>query len=90
MSDGTARGTYPLADASTNYADGSGFYAGLAAAGSRLLFSADGEFATGTELWSTDGTFAGTERIADFSASSVGSNPEALTIAAGRIFFTAD
>lgn len=55
-------------------------------AGDRLFFVAPA--GTGTELWTTDGTSAGTRRV-----SSIGSRPstlEGLVAAGNRIFFSAD
>ena len=90
VSDGTPRGTAPVADLSTNYISGFGFYAGLATLGSRVLFSADGPLAVGGQLWSTDGTSGNTEELVDFSVGSMGSAPDSLTFLGQGLFFSAD
>jgi ELWxxDGT repeat protein/cysteine-rich repeat protein len=68
---------------------GGSFPAELIDAGSRLFFRADdGE--TGRELWTSDGTAAGTRLVADLRPGSAGSAPAALTALGGRVFFTAE
>ncbi len=53
-----------------------------------LFFTADdGSF--GRELWQTDGTSAGTERVADIQPGANGSFPYALTEAGTNLFFVA-
>lgn len=61
----------------------------LGAAGGRLFFSA-WEEATGYELWSSDGSAAGTERITDINPGSGDSFPFAITGIGERLFFLAD
>ena len=53
-----------------------------------LFFAADG--GQGRELWSSDGTAAGTVRVADIHAGPAGSSPASLTNVDGTLFFTAD
>jgi large repetitive protein len=84
-SDGTAEGTYQVAD--VNPGPG-GSSPSLAVWGGRLFFSAD-DGTSGRELWTSDGTAAGTFRVADISPGPSGSLPEAFTVAAGSLFFTA-
>ena len=57
--------------------------------GGTLYFSAhDG--ASGRELWKSDGTEAGTVRVKDIRAGSVGSSPRDLTNVGGMLYFKAD
>jgi ELWxxDGT repeat protein len=56
--------------------------------GDRILFSF--EDASGRELWSSDGTAAGTARVADILPGPASSNPRALTPIAGFVFFVTD
>jgi ELWxxDGT repeat protein len=44
----------------------------------------------GTELWRTDGTPGGTERVTDVCAGTCGSRPNTITVHAGRAYFVAD
>jgi len=59
----------------------------LTEAGGRLFFTADG--GDGRELWTTDGTAAGTQ-TADLSPGSEDSDPSGLTRVGGALFFVAD
>jgi ELWxxDGT repeat protein len=44
----------------------------------------------GPELWSSDGTAAGTRLEIDLAAGATGSSPTDLTLAGDRLFFVAD
>jgi ELWxxDGT repeat protein len=56
--------------------------------GGRLYF--DGrDAAHGAELWSTDGTAAGTQLVTDISPGAEDSTPRELTVFAGRLWFSA-
>ena len=55
----------------------------------RIYFSAKTE-ENGQELWSTDGTVGGTQRIKDIFAGEAGSKPGWLTHAGNAIYFTAN
>ena len=43
----------------------------------------------GVELWSTDGTFAGTTLVRDIYAGTFSSSPSNLTVFNGKLYFTA-
>lgn len=54
-----------------------------------LYFSArDG--VTGEELWRSDGTAGGTERVADIQSGAGDSRPDAFTVFDGRLYFSAE
>lgn len=57
--------------------------------GTRAFFAAD-DGVSGRELWSTDGTTAGTVRVGDLRPGAAGSNPRDLVTAGTRLFFLAD
>ncbi|HEY0513556.1 MAG TPA: ELWxxDGT repeat protein [Thermoanaerobaculia bacterium] len=89
-SDGTAPGT-TLVRASGFPSDPYDAAYGEAAAlpGGPLFFVLrDAE--AGGELWKSDGTAAGTVRVADILPGSQGSNPHRLTPAGDRLYFVAD
>ncbi|HSY51697.1 MAG TPA: ELWxxDGT repeat protein [Thermoanaerobaculia bacterium] len=56
--------------------------------GSRIFFSA--RTTVGTELWSTDGTAAGTALVADINVGSSSSNPSQFVNVNGRLLFNAN
>jgi ELWxxDGT repeat protein len=89
-SDGSAAGTGQLrsfvADSSSS---GDVLASGLTVFGDRLYFAADdGEH--GRELWTSDGTAAGTALLLDVYPGAFSSGPSWLTVAGGRLWFTAD
>jgi ELWxxDGT repeat protein len=55
----------------------------------RLFFSADNGV-SGTELWVSDGTAAGTGLVKDINPGSGSSEPDYLTVVGSRIFFSAN
>ncbi|HSF41173.1 MAG TPA: ELWxxDGT repeat protein [Thermoanaerobaculia bacterium] len=57
--------------------------------GDWIYFAASDPF-HGEELWRTDGTADGTERVADLCPGPCGSSPYGITALAGRLFFSAD
>ena len=61
----------------------------LAAVGDRLFFVYD-DAEHGKELWTSDGTSAGTRLVADIHPGEAGSNPFALVESGGRLVFMAD
>ena len=61
----------------------------LAVHAGRLYFAAD-DGASGRELWRTDGTDAGTSRVADIVPGPAGSDPLRTLSAGGLLYFTAE
>ncbi|WP_182864638.1 ELWxxDGT repeat protein [Stieleria mannarensis] len=59
------------------------------AAEGRVYFVVN-EATTGEELWSSDGTAAGTAMVQDLNGGNVGSDPRDLTAFNGRVYFSAD
>jgi ELWxxDGT repeat protein len=55
----------------------------------RLFFSADNGI-SGTELWVSDGTAAGTNLVKDLNPGNAGSAPDYLTVVGNRVFFSAN
>jgi ELWxxDGT repeat protein len=89
-SDGSAAGTAQVrsfvVDSSSS---GDVLAGGLTVFGDRLYFAAnDGEH--GRELWTSDGTAAGTAMLLDVFPGAFSSGPSWLTVAGGRLWFTAD
>lgn len=62
----------------------------LTTVGSRVFFRRLGEGAPGTELWSTDGSVAGTRLVKDIAPGLASSIPDVLLAAHGRVWFTAN
>ncbi len=58
--------------------------------GSGVSYFAAADPAHGTELWRSDGTPGGTERLTDICAGRCDSQPAAITVRAGRVFFKAN
>lgn len=81
-SDGTTEGTFLLAPSRTVSSEGPLLI------GERVFFvGRDDTF--GQELWVTDGTVAGTLRVADLNPATGGSNPDQLTALGERVLFVA-
>ncbi|WP_408890169.1 ELWxxDGT repeat protein [Myxococcus faecalis] len=62
----------------------------LVAFNGKLYFSAGSGLPEGEELWVSDGTTEGTRRVKDVRPGAVGSEPTALAVAGGRLYFAAD
>jgi ELWxxDGT repeat protein len=60
----------------------------LTALGSKVFFSATSPN-YGNELWSSDGTAAGTRMVADINPGAASSMPEYLTVDGTSLFFVA-
>ena len=89
-SDGTALGTTLLkssGDPSDTY--DAPYKEAVALPGGPLFFILS-DVAAGAELWKSDGTVAGTVRVADIAPGTTGSNPHQLTAAGSRVYFTAN
>ena len=96
-SDGTTAGTalvkdiYPgmSLDPNTGYdTPNASNPAGLTSVNGLLFFSARAD--TGTELWQSDGTAAGTVLVADINPGSASAAPVGLTAVNGTLYFSAD
>jgi MYXO-CTERM domain-containing protein len=92
ISDGTSAGTRLLVD--TWPAANIGFFgppapSNFTAYGSQVLFTASSEN-QGQELWTTDGTTAGTSLVKDVHPGQQGSVPVGLTPFAGKVYYAAD
>ncbi|GMU63902.1 MAG: hypothetical protein AMXMBFR36_01760 [Acidobacteriota bacterium] len=91
-SDGTAAGTYLLADLCPGLCGAEAFgsaYGRMAAVGKQIFFTAD-DGVHGTELWVTDGTAAGTRMVSDVRRGPLSSRPSALGSFEGQLYFGAD
>jgi ELWxxDGT repeat protein len=90
--DGTELGTTLVKDINT-YADGGGTYGSnpnhFTALGGFLYLQAD-DGTTGTELWRTDGTEAGTTSVKDINPGASSSYPQSLTALGGFLYFSAN
>jgi ELWxxDGT repeat protein len=91
-SDGTAAGTLLLVDTNPGASGGPNgppLPGNFTTFGDIVLFTATDRKA-GNELWKTDGTIAGTQRLIDLHPGLQWSVPVGLTPFAGRVFFAAD
>jgi ELWxxDGT repeat protein len=66
-----------------------GFPQGMTSFGGKTFFQAWGDDNTGTELWVTDGTQAGTSMLKDIWAGPGSSNPGSFVSTGTKLFFTA-
>ena len=80
--DGTAGGTVRLSNL-----DFHPFIDSLTAVGNRLFFSADD--GNGQDLWTSDGTVAGTRLVKEIRPGVFGSRPDWLTTYKGKLYFSA-
>ena len=87
--DGSAGDTVPLATLPVAFPEYVTSRREPTVVGGRVYFRASDE-AHGEELWSTDGTRAGTALVADVAPGPASSSPNGLTAAAGRLVFAAD
>ncbi|MGB9633496.1 MAG: ELWxxDGT repeat protein, partial [Chloroflexaceae bacterium] len=92
ISDGTAEGTFLVRDMRAGPDDFVGLWdpaISIAVAGDALFFVGD-DGVHGHELWTSDGTAAGTRLVRDLRVGAPGAMPRNLTPAHGRLFFSAD
>jgi ELWxxDGT repeat protein len=86
-SDGSPGGTLLVKDINPGSPAGIGsFWAGFCAIGSTIYFTAD-DGSSGSELWKSDGTTAGTVRVADITSGPAGSSINELTAVGTTLFF---
>lgn len=85
-----AQTPYLVKDINTTYSNStaSSLPSDFAALGGRVFFSAT-TAAAGTELWSTDGTSAGTSMVADIIPGTGSSSPGSLMVVNGVLLFNA-
>lgn len=90
ITNGVKREMKILADINTdNSVNPSSFPEGLTSVGDLLYFSAN-DIEHGTELWSTDGTEAGTAMVKDIYSGSASSDPASLTALGTNLYFSAE
>ena len=89
-SDGTAAGTMLLKSSQPFPYDFLASTGEIAAPAGGPVFFVQTDPETGAELWKSDGTAAGTVRVADIAPGPAGSHPRLLTAAAGRLYFVAN
>jgi ELWxxDGT repeat protein len=92
VSDGSADGTSLVKRINPyEYGGGLRFLSDLTALGDRLYFFADDGSGAGKELWSSDGSAAGTAMVRDINPALNGSGvSRGLVAAGGRLWFAAD
>lgn len=90
VSDGTEAGTKRLADVSPGSANGvyTSSPAPVVVGGSAYFVATSPT--TGTELWKTDGTAAGTGIVKDIFPGAATSSPSSLRATNGKLYFSAD
>jgi ELWxxDGT repeat protein len=90
VSDGTPAGTVLVYDFATPSLVGlHGVTRFLAGGDGQIFFAAD-DLVTGEELWHSDGTTIGTQRVADLNVGPLGANIGANLLSQGRLLFAAD
>ena len=88
--DGTDAGTQAVANLQDiNFGTPDASARPLAVLSGRLVFGAD-DRVSGNELWSSDGTSAGTELVSDIHPGADASLPAELTLVGDALFFTAE
>jgi len=86
--DGTSTLLLPATASGFEIHPGLSYPANFTQIGNDIFFTAnDGEY--GTELWKTDGTFAGTYMVKDIAPGSASSRPKQLVVMGGVLYFFA-
>src|SRR3954452_17574863 len=88
-SDGTPAGTVRVKDFNPSTPGAYSTLTLLTAVNDRLFFTAPDPDGTNNELWTSDGTDAGTHRVKDISPGNFSSDPYWLTSFNGSLYFTA-
>jgi ELWxxDGT repeat protein len=91
--DGTEAGTVLVKDirpGSDSSIEKASHWGGFTVAVGGTLFFVANDGASGTELWKSDGTAAGTVLVKDIAPGSLGSGPFWLTRVSNRVYFAAD
>jgi len=89
-SDGTAAGTMLVKDINPGSAGSAGPYSSNLTNVNGTLFFTASDGVHGDELWTSDGTAAGTTMVADINPGGSGSYAQSLTNANGTLFFAAN
>jgi ELWxxDGT repeat protein len=90
VTDGTPGGTLPLSATDLSFTVPGAILRGYLALGTERLFFAADDGQHGSEIWTSDGTAAGTRRVADLAPGAASSQPFGYTSFRNRIFFVAD
>jgi ELWxxDGT repeat protein len=89
--DGTSAGTTRITDLATGDSLGTSSFLPAQIVGlNGTIFFAATDGTTGFELWRTDGTTGGTQRVKDIRVGSMGSSPNSLTAVNDWLYFSAD
>lgn len=86
-SDGTAAGTFMLADIRPGYL--SSTITGITPDGSGGVYFSANNAIHGFELWKSDGSSVGTQMVKDINPGAASSSPTALTLINGTLYFSA-
>ncbi|WP_395834602.1 ELWxxDGT repeat protein [Archangium violaceum] len=89
-SDGTAAGTVLLRDVLPGPENSGAHLAPFVSVGQGPVAFSASDGVSGLELWTTDGTTAGTRRFADLYEGPASASPLQLTVSGSRLFFVAD
>lgn len=87
--DGTSEGTYMVKDIRPGLGSSLSYFELLSIAIGEVLYFRANDGVTGSELWRSDGTEAGTVLVKDIQAGEFDSGPGVFTDVNGMLFFTA-
>lgn len=88
VSDGTVSGTVLLKDVNPGSGSGGLFPTVFASSGTTRVYFTANDGNSGTELWTSNGTEAGTLLVADLTPGATGSTINNLRKAGGKLYFT--